>query len=157
MPFCIKSLPVLPLFPLRTSPKLPGHSINSFGQCYGSGIRCLFVSNRCPYFLPSRYFFSTSSLVIISTVLGSVADPGSSAFLTPRIRDWLKNQGSGSAMNNPDYIFPRELTNFFWVKILKFFHSNPGSGIFLTLDPGTGIEKNSDMGSGINILDLQHC
>jgi hypothetical protein len=29
----------------------------------------------------------------------------------------------------------------FWVKILKFFDTDPGSGIFLTLDPGSGMGK----------------
>jgi hypothetical protein len=43
----------------------------------------------------------------------------------------------------------RELTNNFWVKILKLFDADadPDPVIFLTLDPG----------SGINITDPQHC
>jgi hypothetical protein len=32
-----------------------------------------------------------------------------------------KKSGSGSGMKNPDHIF--------WVKILKFFEADPGSGI----------------------------
>ncbi len=45
---------------------------------------------------------------------------------------WVKNQGPdpgyGSGMNNPDHI-SESLTNIFWVKILKFFDVDPGSGI----------------------------
>jgi hypothetical protein len=46
-----------------------------------------------------------------------------------------------------------ELKNKFWVKILKFFDADPGSGIFMTLDPGSGMEKNSHPESWINISD----
>jgi hypothetical protein len=59
---------------------------------------------------------------------------------------WLKNQdpdpGSGSRINLPDHI-SESLETIFWVQILKFFDadSDPGSGIFSTLDPGW---KNSD-------------
>jgi hypothetical protein len=35
---------------------------------------------------------------------------------------------SGSGMNNPDYI-SESLKTIFWVKILKFFHADPRSGI----------------------------
>jgi hypothetical protein len=38
-----------------------------------------------------------------------------------------KKIGSGSGMNNPDLI--RELRNSFFVKILKFFDADPGSGM----------------------------
>ncbi len=38
-------------------------------------------------------------------------------------------------MNKPHHISER-LGTIFWVKILKFFDADPGSGIFLTLDPG---------------------
>ncbi len=52
-------------------------------------------------------------------------------FLTPgsRIRDG-KNQDpeSGSGMNNPDHI-SESLEAIFWVKILKFFDADPGSGM----------------------------
>jgi hypothetical protein len=48
-------------------------------------------------------------------------------------------------MNNPDHI-SESLETSFWVKILKLFHA----------DPGSGMKKNSDMGSGINIPDLPH-
>jgi hypothetical protein len=43
-------------------------------------------------------------------------------------------------MNNPDHI-SASLETIFWVKILKFFDVDPGSGIFLTLNPGSGLEK----------------
>jgi hypothetical protein len=37
-----------------------------------------------------------------------------------------KKSGSGSAMNNPYYIF-ESLKPIFWVKILEFFDVDPGS------------------------------
>jgi hypothetical protein len=46
-----------------------------------------------------------------------------------------KKSGSVSGMNNPDHI-SECLETIFWIKILKFFHADPGSGIVLTLDPG---------------------
>jgi hypothetical protein len=51
-------------------------------------------------------------------------------------------------MNIPDHISKSLETIFLWLKILKFFvvNSDPGSGIFLTLDLGSGMEK---FGSGI--------
>jgi hypothetical protein len=54
---------------------------------------------------------------------------------------------SESGMNNPDHI-SESLETIFWVKILKFFDLDPGSGIFLTLDRESGIRdgKNSDPG-----------
>jgi hypothetical protein len=44
----------------------------------------------------------------------------------------------------------------FWVKKLKFFDANPGSGMEKY---GSGIRdgKNTDPGSRINIPDPQHC
>jgi hypothetical protein len=39
-----------------------------------------------------------------------------------------KKSGSGSGMNNPDHI-SESLETIFWVKILKFFDADPGSGI----------------------------
>jgi len=36
--------------------------------------------------------------------------------------------GSVSGMNNPDHI-SESLETIFWVKILKFFDADPGSGI----------------------------
>jgi hypothetical protein len=77
-------------------------------------------------------------------------DPGSGAFLTPgsgmskKIRD--PDPGFGSGMNNPDHI-SESLETIFWAKILKFFNSDPGSGIW--------DGKNSDLGSGRDIPDLQ--
>jgi hypothetical protein len=61
----------------------------------------------------------------------------------PWIRDpgWVKNQDSGSEMNNPDHIY-ESLETIFWIKILKFFDVDPGWKKF---------------GSGINIPDPQHC
>ncbi len=56
-------------------------------------------------------------------------------------------------MNNPDHIFWSLETNFFWVKILKFFDADPGSGME-TVRIRDG--KKSDPGSGINIPDPQH-
>jgi hypothetical protein len=53
-----------------------------------------------------------------------------------------KKSRSGSRMNIPDHIFG-SFETIFWVKILKFFDTDPGSGIFLTPDPGW---KNSDPG-----------
>jgi hypothetical protein len=70
--------------------------------------------------------------------IGSVADPGSSDFLTPGSGMGKK---SGSGMNNPDHI-SKSLKTFFWVKILKFFDADPGCNKFR---------------SGINIPDPQHC
>jgi hypothetical protein len=51
-----------------------------------------------------------------------------------------KKSGSGSGKNYPVYI-SASLETIFWVKILKFFDVDLGSGIFLTLDPGSGLEK----------------
>jgi hypothetical protein len=45
-----------------------------------------------------------------------------------------KKSRSGSWMNNPDHI--SAYNQFFGLRILQFFHADPGSGIFLTLDPG---------------------
>jgi hypothetical protein len=39
---------------------------------------------------------------------------------------WVKKSGSG--MNNPDHI-SESLKTIFWVKILKFFDADPGSGM----------------------------
>jgi hypothetical protein len=64
-----------------------------------------------------------------------------------------KKSRSGSGMINPDHI-SESLKNIFWVKILKLFDVDPGSGMEKF---GSGIDgKKSDPGSGINILDLQH-
>jgi hypothetical protein len=53
-------------------------------------------------------------------------------------------------MNNRDNL-SESLETILWVKILKFYDTVPGSGIFLTLDPGW-----KKFGSGINIQDPQH-
>jgi hypothetical protein len=63
------------------------------------------------------------------------------------IRIWDPDLGSGSGMNNLDNI-SESLKNNFWVKILKFFDTDPGWKKF-----GSGIQegKNSDPGSKRNI------
>jgi hypothetical protein len=43
----------------------------------------------------------------------------------------IQIQDPGSGMNISDLIF--------WVKILKFFDTDPGYGILSTLDPGSGM------------------
>jgi hypothetical protein len=57
-------------------------------------------------------------------------------------------------MNIPDHLSESSET-VFRVKVLNIFYADtePGLGIFLTLDPGW---KNSDPVSGINIQDPQH-
>jgi hypothetical protein len=55
-------------------------------------------------------------------------------------------------MNNPNHI-SESLETIFWVKILKFFDADPGSGMEkIRIRDG----KNSDPGTGINIPDPQH-
>jgi hypothetical protein len=77
------------------------------------------------------------------TLLFSVADtvPGSGAFLTTG-SGMGKKSGYGSGMNNLDHFF-RAWKPFFWVKILKFFDADQGSGMekILTQDG-----KQSDPG-----------
>jgi hypothetical protein len=48
-----------------------------------------------------------------------------------------KKSGSGSGMNNPNHISENLKINF-WVKILKVFDVDPGSGMekIRTRDPG---------------------
>jgi hypothetical protein len=41
---------------------------------------------------------------------------------------WIKNQDPESWINNPDHI-SESLETIFWVKILKFFDAETGSGI----------------------------
>ncbi len=61
-----------------------------------------------------------------------------------------KKSRSGSGMNIPNHI-SESLETIFWVKNIKKFYvdTDPGSGIFLTLDPGSGMEK---LGSGMEKL-----
>jgi hypothetical protein len=65
--------------------------------------------------------------------------------------------GSGIQDEQPGSYF-LELRNhffwFFWVKILKFFDADPGSGME-TVRNRDG--KKLDPGSAINIPDPQHC
>jgi hypothetical protein len=55
-------------------------------------------------------------------------------------------------MNNPDHI-SGSLKKLFWVKILKFFDADPGSGMKKIRRDG----KNWDPGFVITIPDPQHC
>jgi hypothetical protein len=71
-----------------------------------------------------------------------IRDPGAGAFFTPG-SGMGKKLGSGSGMKYPNHI-SESLETIFWVKILKFFD----------VDPGSGMKK---FGSGINILDPQRC
>jgi hypothetical protein len=69
--------------------------------------------------------------------------------------------GSGIQDEQPGSYFLELRNHFFaifWVKILKFFDEDPGSGMETVRirDPGSGMEK-SRIGSGINIPDPQHC
>jgi hypothetical protein len=76
--------------------------------------------------------------------------------------------GSGIGDKQPGSYFLELRNHFFFVKTLKFFDADPGSGIRNlgstirdgdSSDPGSGMEKSRirDLGSGINILDSQHC
>jgi hypothetical protein len=67
-------------------------------------------------------------------------------------------------MKNLDHI-SESLEKNFWVKILKFFDADPGSGMekirirdlgWKKFGSGIRDGKNSDPGSGINISDPQH-
>jgi hypothetical protein len=55
-----------------------------------------------------------------------------------------KKSGSGSGMNNPDHI-SESLETILWVKILKFFDADPGSGM-KKFCFGIRDGKNSDPG-----------
>jgi hypothetical protein len=68
-------------------------------------------------------------------------------------------------MKNPDRISESLVTIFFWVKILEFFDTDPGSWIRdgKNLDPGSGIRdgkigiwdgKNSDVDPGSATLEI---
>ncbi len=67
----------------------------------------------------------TAAHVDFLSLLFSVADPGSGAFLTPG-SGMGKKSGPGSGMSNQDHI-SESLETVFWVKILKFFDAEPGS------------------------------
>ncbi len=93
-------------------------------------------------------------------------DPGSGAFW-PLDSGWEKNSGFGSGIRIHDqhpksfFLFYFIISFYFFLapKKLKFCDSDPGSGIFLTLDPGWKIRilDPGCFGSGINIPDPQHC
>ncbi len=76
-------------------------------------------------------------ITVLELFIVADPDPGSGAFLTPG--SWMgEKSDSGSGMNNPNHI-SESLETIFWVKILKFFHADPGW---------------KKIGSGINIPDL---
>jgi hypothetical protein len=56
-----------------------------------------------------------------SHLSSSVADPDPGSGMG-------KKSGFGSGMSNPDHI-SESLETIFWVKILKFFDADPGSGL----------------------------
>jgi hypothetical protein len=64
----------------------------------------------------------------------------------------VKQTGSGSGITTR-IIFPRAQKPIFWVKILKLFNADPGSGMEKTRIRDPGWKK---FGSGINIPDPQH-
>jgi hypothetical protein len=66
---------------------------------------------------------------VLVTLVASVADPdpGASAFLTPG-SGMGKKSGSGFCMNNAAHI-SESIETIFWVKILKFFDADSGSGM----------------------------
>ncbi len=63
-------------------------------------------------------------------------------------------------MNIPDHI-SESLETIFWIKILKLFDADPGSGNLFDLDPGSEMEKiriwDKNPGYAIKIPDPQHC
>jgi hypothetical protein len=52
-----------------------------------------------------------------------------------------KLSGSGFGIRIRDEQPGSNLKNNFWVKILKFFDVDPGSGMEKNSDPGSGMEK----------------
>jgi hypothetical protein len=71
--------------------------------------------------------FGIKSFRIHTLGLTSVADPGSSGFLTPGPGMGKK---SGSGMNSLDHISESLENNFLGSNtVLKFFDANPGSGM----------------------------
>ncbi len=89
-------------------------------------------------------------------VLRRVADPGSGVFLTPGsgIRGWVKNQDPDPDEQPGSY--SESLETIFWVKILKLFDVDPGSGM-----QKVRIWDTKDLNSGSEIRDkhpdlLQH-
>ncbi len=48
----------------------------------------------------------------------------------------VKESGSGSGMDNQDHISESFEKQIFWVKILKFFDADRGSGMGKNSDPG---------------------
>jgi hypothetical protein len=94
------------------------------------GVYCMVQTTRFfRFYAGSRYRISAPTSSSLSSIF-SVADPGSGKFFWPLDPGWVKSQ-------NPDpdpgwttrIIFPRAYKPFFWVKILKFFDADPGSGM----------------------------
>jgi hypothetical protein len=67
-----------------------------------------------------------------------------------------KKSRSGSGMNIPDHV-SESLDTIVWVKILKYFDTDPGSGNLFAPVSGVRGGKNWDPASRINIPDPQHC
>ncbi len=78
-------------------------------------------------------------MIIVSSAADP--DPGYGAFLTPGSGMGIK-LGSESGMNNSDHT-SESLETTFWIKILKFFDADPGSG---WKKSGSEMGKNSDRG-----------
>jgi hypothetical protein len=70
--------------------------------------------------------------------------PGSE--ISKKIRTRIRDEQSGS--------YSESLETIFWVRILKFFDADRGSGMGQNSDPGW---KKFESGIGINIPDPQHC
>jgi hypothetical protein len=86
-------------------------------------------------------------MIIVSSAADP--DPRSGAFLTPGSGMGIK-LGSESGMNNSDHI-SESLETIFWVKKLKFFDADPGSGWEKS---GSEMGKNPDTRwEKIRILD----
>jgi hypothetical protein len=92
----------------------------------------------------------------IRTVWYSVTapDPGAGAWLNPGSGMGKKSR-SGSGMNIPEHIIER-IETIFWVKILKFFVADPGSGMEKF---GSGIRNTGMVCNEIQFfcVNLQKC
>jgi hypothetical protein len=68
--------------------------------------------------------------------------------------------GTGSGMNSPDHI-SESFGTIFWIKILKFFDTYPGSGMEKIRIRDLGWKKFGSwmekIGSGIHVPDPQLC
>ncbi len=68
-----------------------------------------------------------STLILWAVLRIRIRDPVPFRSLDPGF-GMGKNSGSRSGMNNPNHIY-ESIETIFWVKILKFFDADPGSGI----------------------------